>query len=217
MPGRGHEVLLAQDGLFEKRLRPRVLRHEQHVAEVEDEKEAGLVHVDMLVPEEHVQHEQVEGVPAAVSEQRPPGQHENLLGEERARSDDEEHVEHRTSDDGTEPDVRLGDEHADERGEELGGASTRGHKRGAGDVVLNLVLFHQHLQRGDEEVVADDGDAREGVHDADDVQHDGSFLHTLFTERVVRIQRTFFREAATRGRRRPASREHAPVAPIVRR
>ena len=73
-------------------------------------------------------------------DQSPPFSPERLLCRERARRDDEEDVEHGRPDDGADAHVRLGDEDADDRGEQLGGAAARSHEGGAGHVGTDAKL-----------------------------------------------------------------------------
>ncbi len=65
---------------------------------------------------------------------------ERLLCGERAGRDDEEDVEYGRSHDGADAHVRLGDEHADDGGEQLRRGPARGHEGGAGHVGANLQL-----------------------------------------------------------------------------
>ena len=65
---------------------------------------------------------------------------ECLLGRECAGRDHEEDVEDGRPDDGSDPDVVLRDEDADDGGEELRGGSTGGHEGGARNVRTDAEL-----------------------------------------------------------------------------
>ena len=56
---------------------------------------------------------------------------ECLFGGESAGGDDKENVEYSRADDGADANVVLGDEHADDGGEQLGSRTTSCHKSGA--------------------------------------------------------------------------------------
>ena len=63
----------------------RVELHEQDVHHVKGEK-TRLVERDLLIEEEDVEHDEVEGVEGAVAREGPPGEDEEFLGEEGART-----------------------------------------------------------------------------------------------------------------------------------
>ena len=65
---------------------------------------------------------------------------ECLLGREGAGGDDEEDVEDGRPDDGADAHVALGDEHADDGGEQLRGRPARRHEGGAGHVRADAEL-----------------------------------------------------------------------------
>mmetsp|Transcript_8283 Transcript_8283/g.27263 ORF Transcript_8283/g.27263 Transcript_8283/m.27263 type:complete len:438 (+) Transcript_8283:734-2047(+) len=145
-----------------------VLRHEADVADVEHELQRRLpvgYRADGRPDEPKRQSRQSQNIIRAVARQRPPRQLERReLGRRHhgAHADDEEHVEDGGPDDGAEADGAAL-ERADERRGELGRGPARRHERRAGDVVAEVPLFGDDLQRGDEELVADDGDADEEV------------------------------------------------------
>ncbi len=65
---------------------------------------------------------------------------ESFFSSECAGGDDKEDVEHRRADDGPDPHVVLGDEDADDGGEELWSAAAGGHERGSGHIRTNSQL-----------------------------------------------------------------------------
>lgn len=160
--------------------------HEADVRQVDAEQDGRLVPVDVVVAEEQYEDEQWGGVEGTVAEERPPGEREDGAGEESAHPDDEEDVEDGAADDGADADVVEGDEHADHGGEELGRGAAGGHEGGAGDILGDVQLLDDHVQRRHEELVAHDGQRDEHVDDAEDVQEDRSVAPLLQGEQVLR-------------------------------
>ena len=79
--------------------------HENHISKVGGEQEEGLPPLDLVVKEEEDEREQRYTVEGTVSEERPPGQVEHRLAEQRAHADDKEDVEDGRADNGADADV----------------------------------------------------------------------------------------------------------------
>ncbi|CAH0392312.1 unnamed protein product [Bemisia tabaci] len=176
--------------------------HKRHITQINTEEDGRLVPVDLVVAEEADEREEAGRVEGAVAEQRPPRQRQDRVREDGAHPDDEEDVEDGRADDRADPDVVEGHEHSDDTGEELGGRPPGGHERRPGHVVGDLELLDDDVQRGDEELVADDGQRHEHVDDAQDVDDDGAATPLLQGERVGREERLLLLHMVPGARRR---------------
>ena len=163
-----------------------IILHEEHVEEIHTEEEARLPPPDVVVNKEEDECDEGDAVEGAVPEQRPPGEVEHRLAEQRAHPDHEEDVEHGGAHDGADTHVRERDEHADNWGEQLGRRPAGSHEGGARHVLADAELLDDDVQRGDEELVADDGEGYEHVDDAEHVQRHGARRQLVGAEEVWR-------------------------------
>ena len=163
--------------------------HDGDVDDVHEEQHGGLPHGDLeVVGDENDNHREREAVVRAVARERPPRERQVGLGEGAAR-DDEEHVEDGRADDGTEADVRPGDEEAKEGGSQLGRRAARRHPRRARHVVLQVHRLADGRERCLEEGVAHDGQAEEHVERDRELEDDGARRLLWQLEAEVRIRR----------------------------
>ncbi len=87
-PDPGDLVFVEQ--LLDEPLGLRVDLHEGNVGYVDEEEEGGLEPLDAFIAEEDDERDEGERVEGAVAEQRPPGEVQHSLGEERAHACEEE-------------------------------------------------------------------------------------------------------------------------------
>ncbi|TNN53168.1 hypothetical protein EYF80_036629 [Liparis tanakae] len=158
-----------------------------HVADVAQQQHQALPPHDGVVQEEDDEHDEVQDVEGHVSEQRPPGQVQHLPGEDGAHADHEQDVEDGRAHDGADAHVAVGDEDADQGGEELRGGASGRHEGGPGHVVGDRQLDGDDLQPGHEELVADDGQGHEHVDHAQEVQGHPALLPLLHREEVLGV------------------------------
>ena len=125
-----------------------------------------------MYQKEENEREERDRVEGAISKERPPGEVEHRLGEERAHPDNEEDVEDGRADDGADADVGEGDEDTDDGGEELGRRTSGRHESGSGYVLWASDDLDDDVEGWDEELVADDGQSDEHVHHASHVKND---------------------------------------------
>ena len=159
--------------------------HEADVADVAEHQQEALPPHDHAVQEEDHEHDEVQDVEGHVSEQGPPGQVQHLPGEDGTHADHEEDVEDGRAHDGADAHVAVGDEDADQGGEELGGGASGRHEGGPGYVVRNLHVDGDDLQRRNEELIADDGQGDKHVDHAHDVQDHPALSSLLHREEVL--------------------------------
>lgn len=168
--------------LLDARLHLDVPLHEGHVADVDGEQDEGLPPEDAVIPEEVDQHQQTDAVERAVAEQRPPGERQDRLGEERAHSDHKQDVKHGGANDRTNAHIIERHENANHTGEELGGTATRRHKRRAGHIVRDAELFNDYVKGRHEEFITDNGQRHKHIDHPNDVQDDSAVLKLFFRE-----------------------------------
>lgn len=193
-PYRGHQLVGAAHpgnsifiyNFFYKSFELTVPSHEADVRDIEAEEHERLLPIDVVIAEEVDERQQAHGVERAVAEQRPPREREHRPREQRAHADHEQNVEHGRADDGADADVVERHEHPDGGREQLGSAAPGRHERGPRDVVADLQLLDNNVQRRHEELVAHDGQGDEHVNEADDVQEDGAVAALLFGEEIRR-------------------------------
>lgn len=128
----------------------------------------------VIVTEEIDEGKQTGAVKGAVPEQGPPCEGEHGTREYSAHADHEEDVEDGRADDGADADVVERHEHADYRCEEFRGRAAGRHEGSTRDIVRDLELLDDHVQRRDEELVADDRQGDEHVHDTHHVEYHGT-------------------------------------------
>ena len=161
-----------------------IILHEEHIEEIHAEEEARLPPPDVVVNKEEDECDEGDAVEGAVAEQRPPGQVQHGLAEQRAHPNHEEDVEHGGAHDGADTHVRERDEHSDDWGEQLGRRPAGSHEGGARHVLADPELLDDDVQWGDEELVADDGEGDEHVDDAEHVQRHGARGELVGAEEV---------------------------------
>ena len=160
--------------------------HEEDIKKVDTEEEEGLPPPDVVVHKEEDEGDQGDAVEGAVPEQRPPREVQHCFAEQGAHSDHEQDVEHGRTHDGADAHVGECDEHSDDRGKEFWRGAPGGHEGGAGHVLADAELFDDDIERGNEELVTDDGEGHEHVDDAEDVENHGAALQLLLVEEIWR-------------------------------
>ena len=177
-----HFVLVKH--LLDESLRFGVDLHEADVGDVDEEQQQGLPPLDELVAEKDDEGDEGHGVEGAVPEQRPPGQVQHSLGEQRAHPDHEQNVEDRRTHDRADAHVGKGHEHADDRSKEFRRGPAGRHECSTGHVFAAADHVDDDIQRRHEELIADDGQRHEHVDEADDVEDDGAFESCVPVEEV---------------------------------
>ena len=74
------------------------------------------------------------------------------------------------------------------RCEELGRTPTSSHKGGTGHIFGNVELLNNDFQRGDEKLIAHNGQRTEHVNQAKNIKHDGTISLLLHREQFGRVQ-----------------------------
>lgn len=164
-----------------------IVLHEHDVADVEEEQDQRLPPVDDVIREEDDEQSEGRTVEADVTEERPPGELQHVVAEQGAHADDKKDVEDGRTDDGANAHVTIGDENADDAGEELGGAAAGGHEGGARHVRRYGQLLRDDAEWRHEELVTHDSQRHEHVRHAHDVQQHRAAPPILQGEDVPRV------------------------------
>ena len=109
--------------------------HKGHIGYVAREQANAFKIGDVVIQEEDDEHDQAYDVKGHVPKEGPPGEVEDLPGEDGTHPDDKQDVEDGRAHDGADAHVAVGDEDPDDRGEELGGGASGCHEGGPGHIV----------------------------------------------------------------------------------
>lgn len=150
-----HLVLV--HAIFDKSFDIAVELHEDHIGGVAREQRDTFPHGDDVIQEEDDEQDQIQDIEGYVTEERPPRQVEDLLGEDGAHPNDKEDVEDGRAHDGPDAHIAVRDKNANDGGEEFWSWSSRSHEGGARNVIGNGQLFCDDCQRRHKELVAHDG------------------------------------------------------------
>lgn len=172
---------------FDPSLKSYVELHKRDIGSVAKQQCNALVVGNVVIQEEYNEHNKSNNIKADISKQRPPGEVQNLPREECAHTDHEQNVKDRGTHDGSDAHVAVRDEHANHGREELGGGASGGHEGGTRHIVRNLELFRDDGERGNEELVAHDGEGDEHVGHPEHVEHDSALSPLLECEQVLGI------------------------------
>lgn len=170
--------------LFHPELELLIPLHGEHIEGIGQQQQQAFPPDNEAVQEEENEHHQVKDVEGDVTEQGPPGKVEDLSGEEGTGADDKEDVEHSRAHNGADAHIAVGDEDANEGGEQLRGRASSSHERGTCHILRDLQLVRDDTQGWDEVLITHNGQGHKHIHHAKDVQKYPALLPLLHTEQV---------------------------------
>lgn len=145
--------LVLVHAIFDETLHFAVELHENHVGGVARQQRGTFPHGDKIIQEEDDKHYQIQDIEGDITEERPPRQVEDLLGEDGAHPDHEENVEDSRADDGPNAHVAVRDEDANDGGEEFRGWTASRHEGGTCYVVWNGQFLGDDSESWDKELI----------------------------------------------------------------